>query len=131
MCIVGFGCATRPCAARTRIFRLINTQNWALLAQRPSQLRSLCVSDFIEKIRLKSIFRKKKSAEKSCVEFNNAIAGVTMKTKCFLCFLLDSKIIIAPTKKDCAVCQWWANLDQAPEDLDKNIFRDLSPTPIP
>jgi hypothetical protein len=27
--------------------------------------------------------------------------------------------------------QWWANLDQAPEDLDKNIFRDLSPTPIP
>ncbi len=28
-------------------------------------------------------------------------------------------------------CQWWANLDQAPEDLDKNIFRDLSPTPKP
>ena len=27
--------------------------------------------------------------------------------------------------------QWWANLDQAPEDLDKNIFRDLSPTPKP
>jgi hypothetical protein len=27
--------------------------------------------------------------------------------------------------------QWWANLDQAPKDLDKTIFRDLSPTPIP
>ncbi len=27
--------------------------------------------------------------------------------------------------------QWWANLDQAPEDLDKTIFRDLSPTPKP
>ena len=36
----------------------------------------------------------------------------------------------------CTVCcktkgQWWANLDQAPEDLDRNIFRDLSPTPKP
>ena len=29
------------------------------------------------------------------------------------------------------VNQWWANLDQAPKDLDKTIFRDLSPTPIP
>ncbi len=29
------------------------------------------------------------------------------------------------------VQQWWANLDQAPKDLDKTIFRDLSPTPIP
>jgi hypothetical protein len=29
------------------------------------------------------------------------------------------------------IFQWWANLDQAPEDLDKNIFRDLSPTPKP
>jgi hypothetical protein len=27
--------------------------------------------------------------------------------------------------------QWWANLDQAPEDLDRTIFRDLSPTPKP
>ncbi len=27
--------------------------------------------------------------------------------------------------------QWWANLDQTPNDLDKTIFRDLSPTPIP
>jgi hypothetical protein len=27
--------------------------------------------------------------------------------------------------------QWWANLDQASKDLDKTIFRDLSPTPIP
>ncbi len=27
--------------------------------------------------------------------------------------------------------QWWANLDQAPKDLDTTIFRDLSPTPIP
>jgi hypothetical protein len=27
--------------------------------------------------------------------------------------------------------QWWANLDQAPEDLDKTIFRALSPTPKP
>jgi hypothetical protein len=27
--------------------------------------------------------------------------------------------------------QWWANLDQAPKDLDKTIFRDLSPTPKP
>jgi hypothetical protein len=27
--------------------------------------------------------------------------------------------------------QWWANLDQAPKDLDKTIFRDLSPTPLP
>jgi hypothetical protein len=29
------------------------------------------------------------------------------------------------------ICQWWANLDQAPKDLDKTIFRDLSPTPKP
>jgi hypothetical protein len=27
--------------------------------------------------------------------------------------------------------QAWANLDQAPKDLDNTIFRDLSPTPIP
>jgi hypothetical protein len=27
--------------------------------------------------------------------------------------------------------QWWANLDQASKDLDKTIFLDLSPTPIP
>jgi hypothetical protein len=27
--------------------------------------------------------------------------------------------------------QWWANLDQAPKDLDKTIFHDLSPTPKP
>jgi hypothetical protein len=27
--------------------------------------------------------------------------------------------------------QWWANLDQASKDLDKTIFRDVSPTPIP
>ncbi len=27
--------------------------------------------------------------------------------------------------------QGWANLDQAPKDLDKTIFRDLSPTPLP
>ncbi len=27
--------------------------------------------------------------------------------------------------------QWLANLDQASKDLDKTIFRDLSPTPIP
>jgi len=27
--------------------------------------------------------------------------------------------------------QWWANLDQASKDLDKPIFRDLLPTPIP
>ncbi len=27
--------------------------------------------------------------------------------------------------------QSWANLDQTPNDLDKTIFRDLSPTPIP
>jgi hypothetical protein len=27
--------------------------------------------------------------------------------------------------------QWWANLDQTPNDLDTTIFRDLSPTPIP
>ncbi len=27
--------------------------------------------------------------------------------------------------------KWWANLDQASKDLDKTIFRDLSPTPIP
>ncbi len=32
----------------------------------------------------------------------------------------------------CQSCgQWWANLDQASKDLDKTIFRDLSPTPIP
>jgi hypothetical protein len=30
-----------------------------------------------------------------------------------------------------AVVQGWANLDQAHEDLDRNIFRDLSPTPKP
>ncbi len=30
-----------------------------------------------------------------------------------------------------ATQQWWANLDQASKDLDKTIFRDLSPTPIP
>jgi hypothetical protein len=27
--------------------------------------------------------------------------------------------------------QRWANLDQASKDLDKTIFGDLSPTPIP
>jgi hypothetical protein len=27
--------------------------------------------------------------------------------------------------------QWWANLDQTPNDLDKTIFRDLSPNPLP
>jgi hypothetical protein len=27
--------------------------------------------------------------------------------------------------------QGWANLNQAHEDLDRNIFRDLSPTPKP
>jgi hypothetical protein len=27
--------------------------------------------------------------------------------------------------------QWWANLDQASKHLDKTIFRDLSPTPLP
>ncbi len=32
-------------------------------------------------------------------------------------------------QKEC--CQGWANLDQAHEDLDRNIFRDLSPTPKP
>jgi hypothetical protein len=31
----------------------------------------------------------------------------------------------------CPSHQWWANLDQASKDLDKTIFRDLSPTPIP
>ncbi len=30
-----------------------------------------------------------------------------------------------------SISQWWANLDQASKDLDKTIFRDLSPTPIP
>jgi hypothetical protein len=30
-----------------------------------------------------------------------------------------------------AITQGWANLDQAHEDLDRNIFRDLSPTPKP
>ncbi len=30
-----------------------------------------------------------------------------------------------------ATRQWWANLDQASKDLDKTIFRDLSPTPLP
>ncbi len=34
-------------------------------------------------------------------------------------------------KRDERWVQWWANLDQAPKDLDKTIFRDLSPTPIP
>ncbi len=35
-------------------------------------------------------------------------------------------------KNRAAVCaqQWWANLDQTPNDLDKTIFRDLSPTPL-
>ncbi len=27
--------------------------------------------------------------------------------------------------------QWWANLDQTPNDLDTTIFLDLSPSPIP
>ncbi len=30
-----------------------------------------------------------------------------------------------------ASAQGWANLDQAPKDLDKTIFRDLSLTPLP
>jgi hypothetical protein len=30
--LAGFGRATRSCAARTRLFKLINTQNWALCA---------------------------------------------------------------------------------------------------
>ncbi len=29
------------------------------------------------------------------------------------------------------IIQWWANLDQTPNDLEKTIFRDLSPTPLP
>ncbi len=33
----GFGGATRPCATRTRIFRLINKQNGALHTTRPAQ----------------------------------------------------------------------------------------------
>jgi hypothetical protein len=43
----------------------------------------------------------------------------------------------ASTDTDCllktsvAYPQGWANLDQAHEDLDRNIFRDLSPTPKP
>jgi hypothetical protein len=36
----GFGCATRLCAARNRLVRLINTQNEALrVPPRPLQLR--------------------------------------------------------------------------------------------
>ncbi len=42
--LVGFGCATRICAARNRLFRLINTQNEALrVPPRPLQL---CYSFF-------------------------------------------------------------------------------------
>ncbi len=40
-------------------------------------------------------------------------------------------LLIYKEIKNRAVAQWWANLDQAPKDLDKTIFRDLSPTPIP
>jgi hypothetical protein len=38
---------------------------------------------------------------------------------------------VAPIFKSGDPTQWWANLDQASKDLDKTIFRDLSPTPIP
>jgi hypothetical protein len=40
---------------------------------------------------------------------------------------LQGPILIKPLP----TFQWWANLDQAPKDLDKTIFRDLSPTPKP
>ncbi len=44
----------------------------------------------------------------------------------FLRFIVESV-----TKKARGEEQWWANLDQTPNDLDKTIFRDLSPTPLP
>jgi hypothetical protein len=45
---------------------------------------------------------------------------------------MDAKKLVCSTLWfNVAVMQWWANLDQAPEDLDKTIFRDLSPTPKP
>jgi len=43
--------------------------------------------------------------------------------------ILDTTCI--PKIPAVALQQWWANLDQASKDLEKTIFRDLSPTPIP
>ncbi len=39
--------------------------------------------------------------------------------------------VAPPPPRFQGVYQGWANLDQAHEDLDRNIFRDLSPTPKP
>ncbi len=39
--------------------------------------------------------------------------------------------LLTSSRKQMTGRQGWANLDQAHEDLDRNIFRDLSPTPKP
>ncbi len=43
----------------------------------------------------------------------------------------DLGLALLPEEHHTRHRQWWANLDQASKDLDKTIFRDLSPTPIP
>ncbi len=48
----------------------------------------------------------------------------------FVMFIFCSCVYLIVYIPECPR-QWWANLDQAPEDLDKTIFRDLSPTPKP
>ncbi len=48
--LVGFGGATRPYAARTRLFMLINTQNGALRASRPAHCSFADPSGDINKI---------------------------------------------------------------------------------
>ncbi len=52
-----------------------------------------------------------------------------------VCLFPSSETVIPPSPLPPASVsvapQSWANLDQTPNDLDKTIFRDLSPTPIP
>jgi hypothetical protein len=59
-----------------------------------------------------------------CSSWKNKHLSVQVKQLC-------EKGLVSLGLKILSSHQWWANLDQASKDLDKTIFRDLSPTPIP
>ncbi len=99
--------------------------------------------------------------EKACREFSNKINRITAAIGVILAFTgkkmfyfnkksevpQNSKKQLRPllmprsfnfrqhyrnlSRKTVPLSSGWANLDQASKDLDKTIFRDLSPTPIP
>jgi hypothetical protein len=66
------------------------------------------------------------SINNNCILIVNSIKFIC----CFVAQHYSRRKTIGKLLAGCGK-QWWANLDQTPNDLDTTIFRDLSPTPIP